>query len=385
MAIDKVKLPDNSVEEVRDSRIPGIDSAPTTNSANLVTSGGVKSALSGYLALTGGTMSNTNLVTNLNADLLDGKHNGDLYANGLRYYGHSTMATRLTAGDTLSFDADAGMHYYLISGQMTDGGRPNHDGYGVQMEWDNSSWRTQLWVNNSDDSSATLGHMKIRHQNNVATWGDWHTFAMLDSNVASATKLQTARSIWGQSFDGTDDVTGHIYLTGANVSSSTANTSQIVFGTPSYNHVVLTSNANALIINPTTASTSGQTVIGCNGVGTQFKTGTFSVSGAATFGSSLTAKSLTTTLKTSQPSGGMLPNMQYALGELSGDTTFSMAAGTSGVTNHYYWTFSTPSTAPTITWPAAITSWFGGSATTINANKHYEVSVLDGVAICMEV
>lgn len=45
MAIDKVKFPDNSVEEVRDSRIPGIDSAPTANSANLVTSGGVKSAL----------------------------------------------------------------------------------------------------------------------------------------------------------------------------------------------------------------------------------------------------------------------------------------------------------------------------------------------------
>lgn len=181
------------------------------------------------------------------------------------------------------------------------------------------------------------------------------------------------------------NITGHIYLTGANASSSVANTSQIVFGTPSNNHVVLTSNANAIIINPTTSSASGQTVIGCNGVGTQFKSGTFSVAGAATFGSSLTAASLTTNLQTSQPSGGMLPNRQYALGELSGDTTFSMAAGSSGVTNHYYWTFSTGSTAPTITWPAAITSWFGGSAPTINASKHYEVSVLDGVAICMEV
>lgn len=45
MAIDKVKLPDNSVEEVRDSRIPGIDSTPTSGSANLVTSGGVKTAV----------------------------------------------------------------------------------------------------------------------------------------------------------------------------------------------------------------------------------------------------------------------------------------------------------------------------------------------------
>lgn len=45
MAIDKVKLPDNSVEEVRDSRIPGIDSTPTSGSGNLVTSGGVKTAV----------------------------------------------------------------------------------------------------------------------------------------------------------------------------------------------------------------------------------------------------------------------------------------------------------------------------------------------------
>lgn len=462
MPIDKVKLPDDSVQEIHDSRIPGIDLSPKLGSENLVTSEGVEVALNKYLPLTGGTLTGNLLLTEgsssiyingsgssmiygtvsklgtigntvfgqgfgntyfrgqnnpvyrkynsagnfqeyqmwhegndgagsgLDADLLDGKHNGDLYANGLRYYGHTSTATRLTAGDTLSFNADVGMHYYLITSRMTDGGRPGQDGYGVQMEWDNQldsgySWRTQLWVCNSDIGSSEYGEMKIRHQNNESTWGDWHTFAMLDSNVASATKLATPRTIWGQSFDGTADVTGHLYLTGANASSSVANTSQIVFGTSSNNHVVLTSNTNAIIINPTTSSASGQTVIGCNGVGTQFKAGTFSVAGAATFGSSLKAVSLTTNLQTSQPSGGMLPNRQYALGELSGDTTFAMAAGSPGVTNHYFWTFSTGTTAPTITWPAAITSWYGGSAPTISASKHYEVSVLDGVAICMEV
>ena len=34
--------------------------------------------------------------------------------------------------------------------------------------------------------------------------------ALLSDNVASATKLQTARTIWGQSFDGTNNVTGNI-------------------------------------------------------------------------------------------------------------------------------------------------------------------------------
>lgn len=36
--------------------------------------------------------------------------------------------------------------------------------------------------------------------------------AFTDSNVASASKLYTARSIWGQSFDGTGDVNGTIYI-----------------------------------------------------------------------------------------------------------------------------------------------------------------------------
>lgn len=42
--------------------------------------------------------------------------------------------------------------------------------------------------------------------------GSWksETFAFLSSNVASATKLQTARTIWGQSFNGTANVSGDL-------------------------------------------------------------------------------------------------------------------------------------------------------------------------------
>ena len=36
----------------------------------------------------------------------------------------------------------------------------------------------------------------------------WREFAFLDSNVASATKLAASRTIWGQSFDGTGNVSG---------------------------------------------------------------------------------------------------------------------------------------------------------------------------------
>lgn len=43
-----------------------------------------------------------------------------------------------------------------------------------------------------------------------ADLGDWKRVAFTDSNVASATKLATARTIWGQSFDGTGNITGNI-------------------------------------------------------------------------------------------------------------------------------------------------------------------------------
>ena len=42
------------------------------------------------------------------------------------------------------------------------------------------------------------------------------TLALISNNVASATKLQTARSIWGQSFDGTGNVNGTIYINNSN-------------------------------------------------------------------------------------------------------------------------------------------------------------------------
>ena len=57
---------------------------------------------------------------------------------------------------------------------------------------------------------------------------------------------------------------GHVYLTGAVATSSTSNTTQIIFGTPSANHIALSSNDKAFIINPTSNSTEGQIVLYLN-------------------------------------------------------------------------------------------------------------------------
>lgn len=149
----------------------------------------------------------------LDADLLDGHHNGDLYADGLRDYEHHEFSTRRTAGNFTY--ADAALHYYLATGSMTDSGRPGGDGYIMHLGWDNSRFDSQLWVATSDTSASQAeAHMKVRHHNNGedSSWGDWHSVAMLDSNVASATKLATPRTIWGQSFDGTANVNGKFYF-----------------------------------------------------------------------------------------------------------------------------------------------------------------------------
>lgn len=50
--------------------------------------------------------------------------------------------------------------------------------------------------------------------NNVTLPSTGGTLALLTSNVASATKLNTARKIWGQSFDGTKDINGDAVIDG---------------------------------------------------------------------------------------------------------------------------------------------------------------------------
>lgn len=88
----------------------------------------------------------------------------------------------------------------------------------------------------------------------------------------------------------------------------------------------------------------------------------------------------------STPPASMAPNNVYQYGTLSGDTTFPPLATPTepDIANVYCWTFTTPASAPAITWPSGITSWAGGSAPTINASKSYEVSVMDGFATIIE-
>lgn len=106
----------------------------------------------------------------------------------------------------------------------------------------------------------------------------------------------------------------------------------------------------------------------------------------------ITDKSLVAGLNasgSSLPSGGMLPDEVYDLGELSGSVSFILAAAVSGKTNYYTWSFSTGATPPTPTWPVGVTLWAGNcidqyGAPGLSANKTYEVSVKDGHGLIFE-
>lgn len=88
---------------------------------------------------------------------------------------------------------------------------------------------------------------------------------------------------------------------------------------------------------------------------------------------------------TSYPSNGFRPNVFYVLGTVTGTKTWALASpDDNNIMNHYFWTFETGSTAPTITWPSGLT-WPGGSPPAILPNKHYEISVLNNIVAWMEV
>lgn len=91
-------------------------------------------------------------------------------------------------------------------------------------------------------SYSQSGRMAVRSGNptqvgGTGTWSAWNTVAFTTDNVASATKLQTARTLWGQIFNGTDNVSGNLTSVGhiqfsANASyniGTTSNNASVVY------------------------------------------------------------------------------------------------------------------------------------------------------------
>lgn len=73
------------------------------------------------------------------------------------------------------------------------------------------------------------------------------------------------------------------------------------------------------------------------------------------------------------------PNTLYKFGECS-SLTVTLGAETSGIVNEYMFEFVSGSTATTLSVPDSVT-WSGGEAPTIEANKTYQVSIVNNLAV----
>ena len=102
---------------------------------------------------------------------------------------------------------------------------------------------------------------KMRSIKDVGAFTPWKTIAFEES--FSDTYLPLAGG----------KMSGHIYMGGAKETSSTSNPSQLIFGTSGNEHVAISSNSDAVIINPNSTSTEGQVILGVNGKASEFTGG----------------------------------------------------------------------------------------------------------------
>lgn len=189
-------------------------------------------------------------VTVGNSDKLDGIH-----ANGLlTAISNSDKGISITVGGTTKSISNISVNYASSAGNAdtVDGYHASHllvkrgrlGAYNIDKETTFGTrdiqpesevtisgkrpfngWGTLLVIGSIDGASnhqlAFTGdnRMFIRcaygTSNNYNT-KDWATVALTSDNVASATKLAAARTIWGQSFDGTGNVNSTIYINNNN-------------------------------------------------------------------------------------------------------------------------------------------------------------------------
>jgi hypothetical protein len=139
----------------------------------------------------------------LDADLLDGVELNKLTANIFKR-GIVDQLTANTDLNELTYENDK-LGYYSANDNVKPTNAPTTN-FGLLSVSLNTSYTGQLIM-----GYGNTGRMYYRSQhygNSTKYWSQWEKIAYVTDNVASATKLQTARKIWGQDFDGTGDVSG---------------------------------------------------------------------------------------------------------------------------------------------------------------------------------
>lgn len=133
----------------------------------------------------------------LDADLLDGKHDGELTA---QFFSRGKLLTKSNTINTLM----SGVYSY-INGDNPTGAIDDNV---ILLAFRNSERSDMIQLAGAANTENLYYRRAANVGNSNESWMSWKTIAFTSSNVASATKLQTARTIWGQSFDGTGNVSG---------------------------------------------------------------------------------------------------------------------------------------------------------------------------------
>jgi hypothetical protein len=151
---------------------------------------------------------------------LDGSVNVTLNANvlGLTSQGNKTAATGNTS-------PASGVRLY----QVYNNGYPTTYGNLLSVKGGGAGELLLSWNN-----ANRIYYRSLR--DNGDNWLGWNELAFITDNVASATKLKTARTLWGRSFDGTGNVSGNLDNVGnINTIGGTINAKVFAYN-PSDNH-----------------------------------------------------------------------------------------------------------------------------------------------------
>ena len=115
------------------------------------------------------------------------------------YYGERTTSANLDF-------TDSAVRKIIATSSMTTA-KPPADGSILHFAWDNTGgWNHQLFIAGGGNADPDK-RMAWRAQS-YGSWSEWKSIAFTDSNVASATKLATARNIFGHGFNGTQNILG---------------------------------------------------------------------------------------------------------------------------------------------------------------------------------
>ena len=132
--------------------------------------------------------------------------------------GNSATATKLNSrGDQTAITAKEEAGMYL--NQVYNNGYPCSYGNVITAGGAGGGQLLLGW----SGTDKGIEHLYYRNRRDAITlWSDWRTVAFTTDNVASATKLQTARSINGTNFNGTGNITTANWGTARNISIADA-------------------------------------------------------------------------------------------------------------------------------------------------------------------